>query len=111
MKRTFILVFGVLHTAVANGAPVYLECTMTNSQKDIQWNVALDEANGTVSYSVQELGIASKHPAVFSPEKVVFNSMEISRVDLSFKRTIQILSDIRTDTGRCKLAEAPKRQF
>ena len=44
-------------------------------------------------------------------QKVVFNSMEISRVDLSFKRTVNILGDIRTDTGQCKLADAPKRQF
>ena len=95
----------------ANAAPVYLECAMTNGQKVVTWNVALDEANGTVSYSVPEMGTASKHPAVFSPDKVVFNSMEISRVDLSFKRTVNILGDIRADTGQCKLADAPKRQF
>ncbi|PTU32250.1 hypothetical protein [Stenotrophobium rhamnosiphilum] len=96
---------------VAEAAPVYLECTMTDGQKDLTWNVVTDEANGTISYSIPELGTASKYPAVFSPDKVVFSSMEISRIDLSFKRTSNILGDVKTDVGQCKLATAPKRQF
>jgi hypothetical protein len=35
----------------AVAAPTYLQCTMTN----VTWNVALDEANGTVSYTIPEM--------------------------------------------------------
>jgi hypothetical protein len=108
MKPSIVAIAFFVVTTV-NAAPVYLECVMTDTQRIVTWNVVMDEDNGTVSYSIPEMNTASKYPAVFSPDKVVFSTMEISRIDLSFKRTLSILG--RTDTGQCKLADVPKRQF
>lgn len=102
-----------LAPAAAFAAPVYLECMMTlgKGQKETQWNVTLDEAAGTVAYTIPELGTAKKSQGIFAPDKVRFDAMEISRVDLTFTRTINLLGDIQRDQGQCKMAPTPARKF
>lgn len=107
----FVATGALLLTGTSKATPVYLDCTMSNGKKELTWNVTLDEVGGTVSYAIPEMGVAQKYTAVFTPNKVVFHSMEISRIDLSFKRTSNILGQTETDTGQCKLADVPKRQF
>lgn len=108
--KSHIVAAVCLSASLAQAAPAYLECGLTNGQKVVTWNVALDEASATVSYTIPELGVAAQWPAVFTPGKVVFGSMEINRVDLSFKRTTAVIK-VKTDFGQCKLAETPKRAF
>lgn len=98
-------------TGVSQAAPVYLECSMSNGKEVVVWNVTLDEVGGTVSYTIPEMGVAQKYTAIFTSDKVIFKSMEISRIDLSFKRTSNLLAQSQIDTGQCKLADVPKRQF
>lgn len=101
-----------LFTSAAHAAPIYLTCTMTSGQEDLHWDVTLDEAGGTVSYAIPSLNVLQKYPAVFTPDKVLFDTMEISRVDLTLKRTTKILDEVRVDIGRCALATPPaKRKF
>lgn len=102
-----------LAPAAASAAPVYLECMMTlgSGQKETQWNVTLDEAAGNVAYTIPELGVAKKAQAIYAPDKVRFDSMEISRVDLTFTRTLNLLGDIKRDQGQCKMAPTPARKF
>ena len=106
---------GVATRAVAapltSKQPIYLDCNLTNGASDIVWNVRLDESTNSVSYSIPGVAAASNRPALFSPEKVVFDSIEISRIDLSFKRTANIEGSIKADTGPCHLADLPARQF
>jgi hypothetical protein len=112
----YILAAGLYCFAViahAGSAPgrVYLECAMTNGTDDVMWKVTLDEKNGTASYSIPQVGAVSKRTAVFTPEKVTFDSIEISRIDLSIKRTVNIRGALKSDLGQCKLANPPKRKF
>lgn len=97
--------------AFASAAPVYLDCTMTNGTKPVLWHVALDESTSSASYTVPEMNVAEKYPAVFTAENVLFNSMEISRTTLSFIRTVNLLGNIKRDVGQCILAKAPTRKF
>ncbi|QLG94789.1 hypothetical protein HZF02_23855 [Pseudomonas yamanorum] len=107
--RFLLLVFFI--PAVASAAPVYLDCTMTNGTKPVLWHVALDESMSSASYTVPEMDVAGKYPAVFTAEKVLFNSMEISRTTLSFTRTVNLLGDVKRDVGQCSVAKAPARKF
>jgi hypothetical protein len=98
--------------AMANAAPVYLECKMTTGTKEVLWNVTLDESTGAVSYTIPELGVVQKLPGVFMPDRVVFGAMEISRVNLSFTRKTVVSGVVdRTDQGQCKVTDPPIRQF
>ena len=111
MKKILLLPILTLLSVSAYAEPVYLNCVITNSQKDVLWKVALDESAGTVSYSIPEHGVDQKLRGIFTADKVVFSTMEISRVDLSFKRTIDLMGDIKVDKGQCQLATVPKRKF
>ena len=84
---------------------------MTDGREDKQWNVALDEAAGTVGYSIPSMGVNQKYQGVFTADKVIFSSMEISRIDLSLKRTTNILGKVTVDKGQCQLVSEPKRKF
>ncbi len=102
-----------LAPAAASAAPVYLECMMTlgSGQKETQWNITLDEAVGTVAYTIPELGTAKKAQGIFTPDKVRFDAMEVNRIDLSFTRTINLLGEVKRDQGQCKMAPTPARKF
>jgi hypothetical protein len=94
----------------ALAAPTYLECTLSDS--DNVWNVTLDEATSSFSYTIPKLEVVQKGPAVFTAEKVMFKSMEISRVTLVFTRRVVIAGVMdETTTGQCKIAENVKRAF
>ncbi|WP_431286779.1 hypothetical protein [Roseateles chitinivorans] len=110
MKMTITLSMLAL-PLICSAAPVELTCIITSGEKDVEWKVSLDEAAGTASYSIPELNVNQKYKAIFTEDKVVFNGMEISRVDLSFKRTINILGKITEDKGQCKKAAPIKREF
>lgn len=96
--------------AVANAAPVYLECTLTDGNRDLAWNVTLDEERAAVDYVIPSINVAQKAKAIFTPEKVMFNGMEISRVDLTITRK-PILEGGRTDKGQCRIPAPVKRAF
>lgn len=97
--------------AAVTAAPVYLECVMSTGQKDVLWNVTLDEATSSVAYTIPEMNVAKKLPGIFSPDKVLFDTMSISRVDLSFVRSFNIAGISRTDVGQCKIPTTPARKF
>lgn len=103
--------FAAIAHAGSAPARVYLECAMSNGVDDVMWTVTLDEKNSTASYSIPEVGAASKRAAVFTPEKVTFDSIEISRTDLSIRRTVNIRGALKSDLGQCKLAKPPQRKF
>ncbi|MFA0921679.1 hypothetical protein ALP73_200324 [Pseudomonas coronafaciens pv. garcae] len=107
-RHLFLL---LLVPVFASAAPVYLDCTLTNGSKPVVWHVALDESASSASYTVPEMNVAGKYPAVFTAQNVLFNSMEISRTTLSFTRTVNLLGDIKKDVGQCSIAQPPVRKF
>lgn len=109
--KTFAVAAGCLLSLACHAAPVYLECTMTTGQKDVLWEVSLDEAAGSASYSIAELGVVQKRPAAFTASKVTFNGMEIDRTSLVLTRTTNVLGDIKIDKGQCQLAKPKARAF
>lgn len=106
----FVPLIGFLPLMVA-AAPVELTCLMTNGSKEVEWQVSLDETAGTVSYTIPEMKVDTKYRAIFTANKVTFASMEISRVDLSMKRTTNLLGNIEVETGQCQIAAPTKRKF
>lgn len=110
--RYAVPALAVFLAASANATPTYLTCMMTTGQELVRWDVTLDEAAATASYAIPSLNVVQTFPAVFTPDKVLFDAMEISRVDLTLKRTVKIVDETRVDTGQCSLAApAPKRKF
>jgi hypothetical protein len=108
MKKLLLGAPLLLGMLAVSAEPVYLDCVMTSgAEGDVTWHVALDEAAGTASYRIPALNVVQKVPAVFTADKVTFSSIEISRVDLSMVRTINLLGTNKVDRGTCKLAEAP----
>ncbi|OWP73519.1 hypothetical protein CEC48_00070 [Pseudomonas sp. K2I15] len=103
---------GLTLPALCQASPVYLECFMTNGTKPVLWNITLDESLGSASYVISSMDVARKESAVFTANNVVFSSMEISRTDLSFKRTTDFLGKTTVDIGQCKVApKAAERKF
>lgn len=103
-----------LFPAAAQAAPVYLNCTLLNTDKTIlKVDVQLNEAAGTVSYAFPDLGRAYTVRAIFTPGEVSFNDFYVSRTDLSFKRAntgdmALIAHDPPYSYGKCKLNKAPR---
>ncbi len=105
----------------AAATPTYLACTLTGSDgKPFHTNIASDEANQTVTYSVPSTGYSERFPALFSAatvswtDKERFTSLryELSRTDLTFTRQLTIGDQPSpVKTGTCKLESAPKRAF
>jgi len=110
MKKAAVAA-GCLLSFACYAAPVYLECTMSSGQKDVLWEVALDEAAGNASYSIAELGVVQKRPAAFTASSVSFNGMEIDRTTLVMTRTVNLMGDIKVDKGQCQLAKPKARAF
>jgi hypothetical protein len=98
-------------SAAAFAAPVFLECAVSNGSTAVTWNVTLDETTGNVSYSIPSLGASYRYHGTFTPDSVSFDTVQISRTDLTFKRTVAIEGSIKSETGLCKIVNKPARQF
>jgi hypothetical protein len=98
-------------SAAAVAAPVYLDCAVTNGTTAVTWNITLDEETGNISYSIPALGASYRYHGTFTRDSVSFDTVEISRLDLSFKRTVMISGSIKSETGLCKIVRQPARQF
>lgn len=95
----------------AEAAPVYLDCSVSNGSSAINWLITLDEVTGNVSYSIPSLGASYRYHGTFTPDSVTFDTVLISRLDLSFKRTVVIEGSIKSETGLCKIIDRPQPQF
>lgn len=109
--RTVCAIGCICASAAAAAAPVYLECGVSNGSTAVTWNITLDEATGDVSYSIPSLGASYRYHGTFTPDSVSFDTVQISRTDLSFKRTVMIEGSIKSETGLCKIVERPARKF
>ena len=98
-------------SGAANAAPVYLDCSVSNGSSAITWLITMDEATGNISYSIPSLGASYRYHGTFTPDSVTFDNVLISRIDLSFKRTVVIEGSIKSETGLCKIIKRPTRQF
>ncbi|HEY4318222.1 MAG TPA: hypothetical protein VGN04_11505 [Herbaspirillum sp.] len=97
--------------APSAAAPVFLECAVSNGSSAVTWQVTLDEATGNVSYSIPSLGASYRYHGTFTRDSVTFDTVQISRIDLTFKRTVAIEGSIKSETGLCKIVNQPARQF
>jgi hypothetical protein len=112
MKRILAIgLIGLFTSAAAWGSPVYLECAVSNGSTAVTWNITMDEATGNVSYSIPSVGASSRYHGVFTQDSVTFDTVEISRTDLTFKRTVTIAGSIKSETGLCKVVQRPIRKF
>ena len=102
--------FGLASPAIA--APTYLECNFPEKPEH-PINVTADEAAGTATVYVPSTGHTERFQATFLPEKLIFLGKlldyEISRTDLSIRRTIRMINS--SDIGTCKVTTAPDRAF
>jgi hypothetical protein len=98
-------------STAAFAAPVYLDCAVSNGSTSVTWNLTLDEETGNISYSIPALGASYRYHGTFTRDSVSFDTVEISRIDLSFKRTVVIAGSIKSETGLCKIVRQPARQF
>jgi hypothetical protein len=109
-------------TALAFAAPaaakvVELDCMMTNGDKDVPWQVSLNEEEGKVTYSHPNATVT--RPAQFTPDAVVWDngssrakvSFAISRINLSFSRDVVIGEKTWSDKASCKIAAPKVRAF
>jgi hypothetical protein len=91
---------------------IYLDCVIPDDTGKRLFHITLDESTQSVSYIIPEFNVQKTFKCIFTPDKVVFNSFEINRVDLSITRTIKIVDDIRVDKGTCTMLQAPSgRKF
>src|SRR5438270_12769781 len=85
MLRSCVVALVALSSA-ANAAPVMLNCELTQEGGPLTVNVQLNEAAGTVSYSLPATGVSVEKSAIFAPDHVSFGGFWVSRTDLTFKR-------------------------
>ena len=113
-----VLTFSLGQSAFAK--TTHLVCSSTNSEATTVYEVTLNEDNGEVVYSNQELGSTIKKDAIFTADKVMWGSsgdvigtrFVISRVDLSFSVEVLIGGEsVDPGAGSCSIAEAPKTVF
>lgn len=86
---------------------VYLNCTTSQGSSTMDWEITLNEREGIVDYDTGGSG-PQRRAARFTQDKVFFIGIELSRIDLSFRRQ---LSDTEVQTGQCHLAEQKRRAF
>jgi len=75
--------------------------------------VELNEANGTVSYSIPSKRRSARRDAIFTPESVSFDVFQISRVDLKLSHeNSKLFQDAwgvpRFQYGHCELREVQR---
>lgn len=105
--------FGAIILALAQGAAsplVYLDCTVNQNGRPVEWKVTLNEAEGIVDYDTVISG-PQRRPARFTADAVYFVSFTLSRTDLSIRREVSILGKVEQHTGTCRLAESKPRAF
>lgn len=84
---------------------------MSNGSNAVTWNVTMDEKSGSVAYSIPELGAANKYNGIFTRDSVSFDTAQISRIDLTFKRSVMIAGSIKNESGLCKIVNRPPTRF
>lgn len=95
---------------VAASPLVYLDCTIQQQGRPVEWKITLNEAQGNVDHETAVSG-AQRRPARFTAEQVYFIGFTLSRVDLTINRVSDVLGEIRHDTGACRLATPKERAF
>ena len=90
----------------ASSSLVYLDCTIIQSGRPVEWKVTLNEASGLVDYDNPISG-PQRQPARFTADTVTFVGFTLSRTDLTIRRN----AFGNTETGTCRLAEAKARAF
>lgn len=121
MRKAFILLAAV--PSLAHAAPVYLNCELPSGKDRAEFRLSIDEQRGDVTYELPVRSVVEKRRAIFTADKVSFVADEgrngmyaisftISRVDLTFTRTLTVTGQPPDDTvGKCEVVEAPKRAF
>lgn len=72
MHEEWLLATAFLTPTVVLSAPVYLNCMFSvGNPEKVPWSLVLDEAAGTVVYSVKAMGTTQKAPAIFTADKVI----------------------------------------
>ena len=112
--RLLLGIFAIAASAIPAGAlasPVYLSCTFTDGNKDI--NITVDEQTGTAAVTIPSNGNSFLMKASFSADKVLFNEggvyYDLNRVDLTLVRTVRRFGFVYK--GACSIVKAPKRAF
>lgn len=97
----------VVPLSAANGDITHLDCTL----EGVPYKISLDENNKTVTWAREDM--VSTIPAVFLPDSVTWGDgvMKISRIDLSFTRTVSFEGKFAQDRGICKIVDRKKRAF
>lgn len=110
-RKTVAVMLAAGFPLITLAEPVYLNCMLNNGNpgEESLWKIALDEAAGTVSYSIPSQDLNAKYPAIFTQDKVTFLSIEISRIDLTITRNMKLINQI--DKGKCEIAQIPGRKF
>jgi len=101
--------------APTSGGTIYLNCTTTQPQAGpVQWQLALNETQGTVDVkSTANNGAGDgRVRASFSINTVSFLGFTLSRVDLTMSRQVSFGGmDLGIETGKCEVAKSPTRAF
>lgn len=113
-----LLLAMLMQVGAAQGAPVYLKCSLNARSGATVFNLQLNETSNLVTYSFTVNGITRTvtKPASFTADRVSFNSFSVSRTDLSFERDNRqdafygIADMSAVDHGQCQINTA-KRAF
>ncbi len=70
-------------STAAHAKPVFLKC-LWDGRKDISMDVQLNEERGAASYAFPHTGRSFTVPAIFTADKVSFETFAINRKDLTF---------------------------
>lgn len=98
----------VLVAAPAGTSPLtYLDCTIMQRGAPVEWQITLNEGEGSVDYNTEISGPQRK-PARFTADAVYFIGFTLSRIDLTMVRPH---SDEPNDAGKCRLAKPKTRAF
>ncbi len=98
----------VLANAPASTSPlIYLDCTIMQRGQPVEWQITLNEGEGTVDYDTVISGPQRK-PARFTADAVYFIGFTLSRIDLTMVRPH---TDGPNEAGKCRLAKPKTRAF
>lgn len=93
-------------------APVYLQCITLQKGEPTNWEITLNEAQGTVDYYTDVSG-QQRRAARYTADKVFFINFTLSRIDLSISRPLVSMTGEPQgyETGKCRLIQKPARAF
>lgn len=103
-------------SASAQASPVFLKCDLNTSEGLQTFDVQLNEAANTVTYSFDLNGErrSVNAKAFFASDRVSFNSFTVSRTDLSFQRDHRDSPFLKysnwnpVDHGKCVVNKQPR---